>query len=727
MQTQRIALNLVPGRGMPPKIYLSQYDDRSRRLEFELYDGTDPYDIPSATSIVIQGTKPDKKGFQYDCDYADGVASCIVAGQMTACRGNVLCELVLSKDGGILGTAKFVIVVERAALSNETVISRTDLPLIVDAAKNALLANASAKDAAESASAAGASETNAKASETAAKTSETNAASSATAAAESAKKAEDSAKSAQTLAGDAAGSAASASGYAEAAAGSATAASASAKNAADSASEAQKYAGSMAWTTEQHIITDFILGRTGKVYRTRFYKHNVNTSSSGTKLDANKGLVCEPSSSTTEGRDDYADIPSFKWYRCNYVCESDGFKRITALEGSPGYATEGAVDVGTLHPTFYWGVDKHDDYYDIIYSDTPHEDLGLKVWKDALRGDGVTVMPYWIESSYASVIASDGLLRSQPGKAPAHNQSYNNMITNYQKKGAGYWGAGIARNTYAIIMMAIKYATKNSQSVMQGCCAYNTQATCAVAETGVKRVIIASQGDFIAGGCVSVGVANGTSTDRGLDSISSIADRVLIKSIETVTVDGKDYIALNLDIDGTIDTTTSTYVSTMPQYTGTTDAVIGHHDGQAEIDRKHTLRIQGQEYMWGQYVIASDTVMDFQSDYSKNVYVYPAGAKHLQNSYSGAALVGNIPNNDESDWWIGDMDFEPASGVAYPKAIGTGDSVGCGDRVYSGGKNSGTREYLMNANLWNGSVAGLCLVYCWSGPWAAYWTFASCD
>lgn len=279
MQTQRIALNLVPGRGMPPKIYLSQYDDRSRRLEFELYDGTDPYDIPSATSIVIQGTKPDKKGFQYDCDYADGVASCIVAGQMTACGGNILCELVLSKDGGILGTAKFVIVVERAALSNETVISRTDLPIIVDAAKNALLANASAKDAAESASAAANSaaasqksvqnaETNARAAQSSAEkaaesasaasgqsesaqTSASRAAASATAAAESAKqssdqssaasiaakKAEDSAKSAQTLAGDAAGSAASASGYAEAAAGSATAASASAKNAAGYAEE----------------------------------------------------------------------------------------------------------------------------------------------------------------------------------------------------------------------------------------------------------------------------------------------------------------------------------------------------------------------------------------------------------------------------------------------------------------------------------------------------------
>lgn len=867
MQTQRIKLNLVPNVGMPQKIYLSQYDDMSRRLEFELYDGTDPYSVSDGVSVVIQGTKPDKKGFQYDCEYADGVASCVVAGQMTACCGNVLCELVLSKDGSILGTAKFVIVVERAALLNETVISRTDLPLIVEAAKNALLANASAKDAAssaalaegsattsqksaqiadsnaaaaqssaekaaesasdasgqagsaqasasgaavsasnaeesegraaksadaagrsaaaaeESASGAATSATNASKSAASAETSANNAvssataaeksasnardaataalgaaksasasaadssgsasaaaksasdaASSATAAAESAKqssdqtsaasraaiKAEDSAKSAQNLAGDAAASA-------EAAAKSQTAASASARNAEESASEAQKYASSMAWTTEQHIITEFILGRTGKVYRTRFYKHNVNTSSAGTKLDANKDLVCEPSSSTTEGRDDYADIPSFKWYRCNYVCESDGFKRITALEGTSSYATDGAVDVGTLHPTFYWNVDKHDDYYDIIYSDTPHEDIGLKVWKDALRGDGVTVMPYWIESSYASVIASDGLLRSQPGKAPAYNQSYNNMITNYQKKGEGYWGAGISRNTYAIIMMAIKYATKNSQSVMQGCCAYNGQPTCAVAEAGVKRVLLTSQGDFVEGGCVSVGVANGTDTDRGNASIHSAANRVLIKSVETVTVDGKNYVALNLDIDGTIDTSTSTYVSTMPQYTGTTDTVIGHHDGQAVIDSKHTLRIQGQEYMWGQYVIASDAVMDFQSDYSKNVYVYPTGAKHLQNSYSGAALVGNIPNNDGSDWWIGDMDFDPASGAAYPKTIGTGDSVGCGDRVYSGGKNSGTREYLMNATLGGGSGAGLCLVVCGCGLGGAGWAFASCD
>lgn len=730
MQTQRIKLNLVPGAEIPERIYLSQYDKGSRTLEFELYDGAVPYAIPDGTSITIQGTKPDRKGFQYACTYSGGVVSCTVQDQMTAAAGEVRCELVISEDGNILATANFILAVERSALTDDTIISETDMPLIAQAA-------AAATNAAVSANAAAEHEKNIQSivdqvkdvsNEVTLAQQAASESTSAKTAAETAKAAaESAAASASDSASSATQSASQASGYAEAASGSATAASASAKNAADSASEAQKYASSMAWTTEQLIITEFILKRTGKVYRTRFYKHNVNTSSAGTKLDANKDLVCEPSSSTAEGRDDYADIPSFKWYHCNYVCESDGFKRITALEGTPSYATEGAVDVGTLHPTFYWNVDKHDDYYDIIYSDTPHEDIGLKVWKDALRGDGVTVMPYWIESSYASVIASDGLLRSQPGKAPAYNQSYNNMITNYQKKGEGYWGAGISRNTYAIIMMAIKYATKNSQSVMQGCCAYNGQPTCAVAEAGVKRVLLASQGDFVEGGCVSVGVANGTDTDRNNASIHSIANRVLIKSVETVTVDGKNYVALNLDIDGTIDTSTSTYVSTMPQYTGTTDAVIGHHDGQAVIDRKHTLRIQGQEYMWGQYVIASDAVTDFQNDYSKNVYVYPAGAKHLQNSYSGAALVGNIPNNDGNDWWIGDMDFDPASGAAYPKTIGTGDSVGCGDRVYSGGKNSGTREYLMNANLWLGSYAGLCLVDCRFGLGLASWSFASCD
>ena len=484
---------------------------------------------------------------------------------------------------------------------------------------------------------------------------------------------------------------------------------------------------------EQSIASQFTLMRTGKVYRTRFYRYSTNSTSAGTKLDDNAGLVCKPSTDATEARDDYAQIPSFQWIRCNYARDaSDGFARPTVLEGFPGFATEGAVDVGTLHPTFYWNVEEHDTYYDIIYSDTEHTELGLAPWCEAVRADG-TVMPYWIESSYQSVAASDGLLRSQPGKAPAYNQSYNSMIAAYQKKGAGYWGAGIARNTYMILMLAIKYATKNGQTVLAGCSNYNAQSKCAVAETGVKRVLLASQGPFIVGGCVSVGVASGTNTDRGNSSMHSIADRVLVKSIETVTVSGTNYVALNLDIDSTITTTTDTYVSTMPQYTGTTDAVIGHHDGSlvSNTDQKHAFRIQGQEYMTGTAVICADTVMEFASDFAKKVYVAPRGTKHVTNAHTGYTLIGSIPataDGKNGDYWSGDVTFNRALGAYYPSTIGGGDSVGTGDRVWAGGAGaSGTREFYTLGNLWDGSNGGPCNVNCRNGLGAAAWACGSCD
>lgn len=484
---------------------------------------------------------------------------------------------------------------------------------------------------------------------------------------------------------------------------------------------------------EQSIASQFTLMRTGKVYRTRFYRYSVNSTSAGTKLDDNAGLVCKPSTDATEAQDDYAQIPVFQWLRCNYTRDaSDGFAKPSVLEGLPGFAKEGAVDVGTLHPTFYWNVEEHDSYYDIIISDTEHTELGLVPWCEAIRADG-TIMPYWIESAYQSVTASDGLLRSQPGKAPAYNQSYNNMIIAYQKKGAGYWGAGIARNTYAILMLAIKYATKNGQTVFAGCSNYNAQSRCAVAETGVKRVLLASQGPFIVGGCVSVGVANGTNTDRGNSSMHSIADRVLVKSIETVTVSGTNYVALNLDIDSTITTTTDTYVSTMPQYTGTTDAVIGHHDGSlvSNTDQKHAFRIQGQEYMTGTAIICADAVMEFASDFAKKVYVAPRGTKHVADTHTGYALIGSIPataDGKNGDYWSGDVAFNRALGAYYPSTIGGGDSVGTGDRVWAGGAGaSGMRELYTLGYLWSGSFDGPCSVDCVYGLGAAGWSCGSCD
>ena len=71
---------------------------------------------------------------------------------MTVLAGEVTTELVITDTSlNILGTCNFIIDVEQAALSKDTVVSETDLPLLQEAIQAAATATASATAAAEDA------------------------------------------------------------------------------------------------------------------------------------------------------------------------------------------------------------------------------------------------------------------------------------------------------------------------------------------------------------------------------------------------------------------------------------------------------------------------------------------------------------------------------------------------------------------------------------------------
>lgn len=211
----------------------------------------------------------------------------------------------------------------------------------------------------------------------------------------------------------------------------------------------------------------FSLQRTGKIYGVKVPKSTSNPTSLCEKTRDNKDLVCVPSTDTVENQDDYENIPLFKWYEVNYKRYDDGFAYPTAFVGDSTYKTDGDADMGAMQMTFYYAwLDVSDEYRELVISDTPHEELGLKPWEQAVRADG-TIMPYFIQSRYLSVTGSDELLHSQRGKV-TRNQSYQNMITNYGKKGAGYTGAGSDRYTFAQIFNLIKYANKSSQDSRAG-------------------------------------------------------------------------------------------------------------------------------------------------------------------------------------------------------------------------------------------------------------------
>ena len=150
MVTQTINLSMVPG-AVNPVIHVSQYDSDEDALVFNLYAGA-AFVLPVGSAAVINGTKPDGYGFTYNATSQSGnTVTFDVTQQMTAVVGEVRCELRISDSDNVVGTQNFTLMVEQAALDQNTVISDSDIPAIAAAADYAVAAAASAADAADSA------------------------------------------------------------------------------------------------------------------------------------------------------------------------------------------------------------------------------------------------------------------------------------------------------------------------------------------------------------------------------------------------------------------------------------------------------------------------------------------------------------------------------------------------------------------------------------------------
>lgn len=491
------------------------------------------------------------------------------------------------------------------------------------------------------------------------------------------------------------------------------------------------------------------LKRTGKIYQTKVWKYATNPTTVCEKLLDNAGLEFEESTDIVEGKDDYlnGDHPLFEWVYCNYKRNDDGTAYPTATEYDESYAENGTVDVGAMQMSFYWNWDTSNPDYDLVtISDMPNEKYGLKPWCECVTADG-TVLPYCIGSAFFSGIASDGKPRSQPNIEPKKYNSYNTIITDYPKKGTGYYGAGAERNTFGILFDIIKGAKKSSQQLHAGCTSYNYQYSASVVSDESHEyfpVTNAQATNLIVGSTVSVGYGNlntdKVNLDRGVSTIHKYVNNKRILKIETLDENNKavyfegditPFSTTPIKLNDTVNADIT--ITTMEWYSGTTKNVIGRHDGSivSNTNGKYPYRVQGREYSVGGYSVASNVVMVFKSDYSKDVYVAQKGVARTSDETKiklTYKLIGNIPGNDGADFWIGDNGIDIDTCATYPKTIGSSDSQGTGDRCYSGGKStSGTREYLQGGYLGDGSAAGSSFLLCWGGLDGAYWGCLAAD
>lgn len=227
----------------------SQYDSLFRVIQFNLFNGNAVYSIPEGSVVTIRGTKKDNTGFEYECDFYNNVVTFPIRDQITIYPGKVPAELRIVNDGEIIGSWNFLFLVEESPLTNDTIISETQLPLLESALQAASeaenyknLAQTSADNALQSAETASESEENALTYSQNARSSANSASQSEANALTYSQNASESASEAQGYAQDASDSATQAQGYATSASQSATTAQQIADNIADLVDEAQGYA-----------------------------------------------------------------------------------------------------------------------------------------------------------------------------------------------------------------------------------------------------------------------------------------------------------------------------------------------------------------------------------------------------------------------------------------------------------------------------------------------------
>ena len=127
MTKQTVNVNIIAGSAKPV-VHVSQYDHDAEALVFNIYDGDTEFSIPPDATIIMQGTKPDKQFFLYQCDgFSGNTVTCSVHDQMTAVAGNVECELRIYSGGNGIGTANFTLSVEHAAVADDSVTSADTL------------------------------------------------------------------------------------------------------------------------------------------------------------------------------------------------------------------------------------------------------------------------------------------------------------------------------------------------------------------------------------------------------------------------------------------------------------------------------------------------------------------------------------------------------------------------------------------------------------------------
>ncbi len=474
----------------------------------------------------------------------------------------------------------------------------------------------------------------------------------------------------------------------------------------------------------------YTLTRTGWTGGTRFTQPDKSTASTGDKVGDNAGMVCEPSTNTVRGRDDYANLPLFAVVDCNWELDEEGKRHITAIKGiesaNPFVTDNLARPVGVIQMAPWCKYEEDENYYSYWFTDQMRT-AGFYPIPESVDLDG-TIHSWVVHAKYGLGDAYSSIANVPIRVWDVSHNGQRTAIPKAFNANGRYCGKCSCDDTWMKLHVYIKYASLTLDGIMNGCCSYyNANKHPAVAETGVKRIIVTvAEGKALLVGST---ICMGTGSYGGKAAQTSVVDRRKITSIEDIEIGGTAYKAVYLDVDAAFDTTVDLIWTTMQWWTGSTDAVLGA-DGSpySNTSSKEPYKLQGIEQSYGCYEVMADTILTYAADNGVNVLTFNVCRNATQIATSATAAykkAGYSLACPEKDSWVwlkklGHDDALPE--VMFGCLSGGSSSTYTKDAVYQLARNSGSYEWLALGDLSSGlSITGLSCAGASSGLGNAYW------
>ena len=452
----------------------------------------------------------------------------------------------------------------------------------------------------------------------------------------------------------------------------------------------------------------------------RIYSVKVPTGSAVAcvKADANAGVaVPTPGTNSAASIDPYAALAPFFHIDVNATVDADGVPHVTAMSGDGMFArTGGNGNVWVLAPVLFWKIadDEEGAYTVISISDTQLP--GFSPQPGAMLPDG-SLRPCMLYAKYA-MSTYDGEAASVSGAQPrTRDVSHNSLITICKTATTGYSGRTVADDWYLKVMFLMKYATKNSQSVFQGCTSYNIIKPVTVSVNNQSHVIVAKSAGYVVGSAVMIGTQN---TDRGNAAAHDVLDYGVIKRIESHD-DSNDKLIL----DRAATTSVNNYVLTAPWPTGCCDGVQGDGSPTSRTNGKEPFVMQGIETAMGMYEVMSGVALKYDGS-SCNVMVLHDTKNEASSISSDYVDTGVDLPADSTEGWKYPVRLSNANGMIVGTGSGASSTTGVCDGTYMKAASTvGSYEFPALGYLSNGSYAGLWCVYGISALSGAWWDIGS--